>query len=70
MLLVRSYRTLAPLPDPQGAIGGMFLWHYPHGRPHWALPSKPGHWGARTFLNRQLQATPIATTSPAFLVSM
>ncbi len=56
MLLVRSYRTLAPLPDPRGAIGGVFLWHCPHGRPHWALPSKPGHWGARTFLNRQLQA--------------
>ena len=70
MLLVRSYRTLAPLPDPQGAIGGVFLWHCPHGRPHWALPSKPGHWGARTFLNRQLQAAPIATTSPAFLFLM
>jgi len=35
-----------------GAIGGVFLWHCPHGRPHWALPSRPGHWGARTFLNR------------------
>ena len=56
MLLVRSYRTFAPLPDPTGlpqrAIGGVFLWHSPHGHPHWALPSKPGHWGARTFLNR------------------
>jgi hypothetical protein len=28
----------------------MFLWHYPHGRPHWALPSKSGLSGARTFL--------------------
>ncbi len=52
MLLVRSYRTFAPLPVPRRAIGGVFLWHSPHGRPHWALPSKPGHWGARTFLNR------------------
>ena len=38
-----------------GAIGGVFLWHCPHGHPHWALPSKPGHWGARTFLNRLRQ---------------
>ena len=57
MLLVRSYRTFAPLPvheasAPYEAIGGVFLWHYPHGYPHWALPSKPGHRGARTFLNR------------------
>ncbi len=33
-------------------IGGVFLWHYPHGHPHWELPSKPDHHGARTFLNR------------------
>ncbi len=76
MLLVRSYRTLAPLPVPTGqarwAIGGVFLWHSPHGHPHWALPSKPGHWGARTFLNRSRSHQPklispsIATTSPAF----
>ena len=54
MLLVRSYRTFAPLPVHGlcPAIGGVFLWHSPHGHPHWALPSKPGHWGARTFLNR------------------
>ena len=37
---------------PGPAIGGVFLWHCPHGRPHWALPSRPGHSGARTFLNR------------------
>jgi len=36
------------------ALGGMFLWHYPHGFPHWELPSKPGHMGARTFLKRVL----------------
>ena len=30
--------------------GGMFLWHYPHAHAHWALPSKFGLSGARTFL--------------------
>ena len=55
MLLVRSYRTFAPLPvscqaKANSSIGGMFLWHYPHGHPHWALPSKFGLSGARTFL--------------------
>ncbi len=48
-LLVRSYRTFAPLP-PDTSEGGIFLWHYPHDRSHWALPSKFGLWGARTFL--------------------
>ena len=55
MPLVRSYRTLAPLPVRRAepaAIGGVFLWHCPHGHPHWALPSRPGRSGARTFLNR------------------
>ena len=57
MLLVRSYRTFAPLPVPaEPAIGGVFLWHSPHGHPHWALPSKFGHLGARTFLNRKIIA--------------
>jgi hypothetical protein len=37
VLLVRSYRTFAPLPRKRG---GIFLWHYPHDRSHWALPSK------------------------------
>ena len=37
---------------PPTAIGGVFLWHCPHGRPHRALPGRPGHRGARTFLNR------------------
>ena len=53
MLLVRSYRTLAPLPYLKlKVLGGMFLWHYPHGYPHWELPSKPDHMGARTFLKK------------------
>jgi len=47
---VRSYRTLAPLPVCLHTIGGMFLWHFPHGHPHWALPSKFGLSGAQTFL--------------------
>ena len=55
--------TLACAGEP--AIGGVFLWHSPHGHPHWALPSKPGHRGARTFLNRIVNDS-IATTSPAF----
>lgn len=29
--------------------GGIFLWHYPRGFPHWALPSVLPY-GARTFL--------------------
>ncbi len=80
MPLVRSYRTLAPLPvrpadrGPQVAIGGVFLWHCPHGRPHRALPGRPGHRGARTFLNRPEHhrgrnlgnAPPIAITSATF----
>jgi hypothetical protein len=51
--------------SPHGAIGGVFLWHSPHGHPHWALPSKPGHQGARTFLSRHSKRS-TATTSPAF----
>ena len=56
MLLVRSYRTFAPLPNFIGnrrsplSSGGMFLWHYPHDCSHWALPSKFDLSGARTFL--------------------
>ena len=55
--------TLACAGEP--AIGGVFLWHSPHGHPHWALPSKPGHQGARTFLSRHSKRS-AATTSPAF----
>jgi hypothetical protein len=58
VLLVRSYRTFAPLPwgaTTVGPYGGIFLWHYPHDRSHWALPSKFGLWGARTFLSNSRQ---------------
>lgn len=34
-------------------LGGIFLWHYPHDRSHWALPSKPSLSEARTFLRQQ-----------------
>ena len=54
-LLVRSYRTFAPLPFPH-ENGGIFLWHYPHDHSHWALPSKFGLSEARTFL--KLAAVP------------
>ena len=47
VVLVRSYRTFAPLPLKKG---GIFLWHYPRDRSHWALSSKFGLSGARTFL--------------------
>jgi hypothetical protein len=49
--LVRFYRTVAPLPWGKQMFcpGGLFLWHYPWGRPHWALPSTLPC-GARTFL--------------------
>jgi len=70
MLLVRSYRTLAPLPvefgRSQRPIGGMFLWHSPHGCPHWELPSKFGLSGARTFLRLSPRTAQPATTRPTF----
>ena len=56
--------TLACASEP--AIGGVFLWHCPHGHPHWALPSKLGHQGARTFLSRYSKRS-AATTSPTFI---
>jgi hypothetical protein len=46
--LVRSYRTVSPLPRPEGR-GGLSLWHYPSRYHAWTLSSTlPG--GARTFL--------------------
>ncbi|RUS92621.1 hypothetical protein DSM107003_48930 [Trichormus variabilis SAG 1403-4b] len=50
MLLVRSYRTFAPLPTNLKLMGGIFLWHYPHDHSHWTLSSKFGLSEARTFL--------------------
>jgi len=51
ILLVRSYRTFAPLPE---FTGGIFLWHCPHAHAHWVLPSKFGFLGVRTFLRFKL----------------
>ena len=48
-LAVRSYRTISPLPDPRGAIGGIFLLHFPSARAAQALPGTVPC-GARTFL--------------------
>jgi len=45
--------SLTPPFHPYRWHGGMFLWHFPWGRPRWALPSTlPG--GARTFLRHSL----------------
>ncbi len=48
--LVRSYRTVSPLPL-RCRKGGLSLWHYPSRRRAWALPSTLP-FGARTFLPR------------------
>ena len=48
--LVRSYRTISPLPTSRRAVS--FLCHFPSGRPAWVLPSALPC-GARTFLTRQ-----------------
>ncbi len=45
--LVRSYRTVSPLPRLSEAV--CFLWHFPEGRPRWTL-STTLPFGARTFL--------------------
>jgi hypothetical protein len=47
-------------------FGGIFLWHSPHVRTHWALPSKCGLSGARTFLRCPL-GTP-AISSPTLSI--
>jgi len=69
MLLVRSYRTFAPLPVAHASmepIGGMFLWHYPHAHAHWWLASKFGLSEARTFLGLSTQD---ATVSPTLSIT-
>src|SRR3954468_5357238 len=55
--LVRSYRTVSPLPVPEGPSAVCFLWHFPAGHPDWPLAStlalwspdlpRPGHAGPR-----------------------
>ena len=46
---VRSYRTISPLPDagtgkPGRVVGGMFLWHFPWGRPRRPLAATAHPW--------------------------
>jgi len=51
--LVRSYRTVSPLPVPNSAVGPSavcFLWHCPAGRPDWPLASTLLY-GVPTFLD-------------------
>ena len=52
--------------------GGIFLWHYPHDRSHWALPSKFGFSGARTFLRPAFAnpQPPAPTFSPDLLYAI
>jgi hypothetical protein len=62
--LVRSYRTVSPLPvrpprEPPSAVCS--LWHFPAGRPDWVLPSTLPC-GVRTFLGR---VTSRARTRPS-----
>jgi len=49
-LLVSSCLTVPPLPENEDlALGGLFLWHFPWGHPHWTLSSTLPC-GAPTFL--------------------
>jgi len=48
--LVRSYRTVSPLPDRSPGPAVCFLWHFPAGRPDWPLASTLPC-GAPTFLD-------------------
>jgi len=41
---VRSCRTFSPLPAARSALGGLFLWHCPWGRPRRALPGTVLPW--------------------------
>ncbi|MNG12258.1 hypothetical protein D3C84_958570 [compost metagenome] len=71
MLLVVSYTTVPPLPDParKPAIGGPFLWHYPSARADWTLSSILP-FGARTFLSRPIAASDCLSNFPVRLVSI
>ena len=67
--LVRSYRTVSPLPPGKVFLrenlsrsAVCFLWHFPYPRGRWALPTTVPC-GARTFLSPALGRA--ATTQPA-----
>ena len=57
---VGSYPTFPPLPT---CVGGLFLLHYPWGRPHWVLSSTLPY-GARTFLMAAKQKAGHAAAQP------
>ncbi len=64
--LVRSYRTVSPLPVPFvklniGSSAVCFLWHFPAGHPDWPLASTLPC-GAPTFLSREARQN--RTTRP------
>ena len=66
-LLVRSYRTVSPLPRLSGAV--CFLWHFPEGHPWWTL-STTLPCGARTFLPQtMLRAAAQPTPVDIFILS-
>src|ERR1043165_9867159 len=48
--LVRSYRTVSPLPVACSPSAVCFLWHFPRGPPDWPLASTLPY-GAPTFLD-------------------
>jgi hypothetical protein len=60
-VLVRSYRTVSPLPVARGPIGGLSLLHCPSGRPDLARASTVPC-GVPTFLDRRTATT--AVTRP------
>ena len=64
---VSSYLTISPL--PRKSRGGMFLWHFPWGHPHWALPSTLPS-GVRTFLRRKSFAGDRLAHSASLSVSL
>jgi len=65
-LPVGSYLTISPLPGSRLLVvppymklpGGMFLWHFPWGHPHWPLASIL-LCGVRTFLGRCRPRLPV-----------
>src|ERR1700731_2258434 len=67
-MLVRSYRTVSPLPVRRSSPSAVCsLWHCPAGRPDWVLPSTVPC-GVRTFLGpvRPVRGRPADSPPPPF----
>ena len=62
--LVRSYRTISPLPALPKGPAVCFLWRFPSGCPAWELPSALSR-GARTFLDAARRRAPRPPGGPA-----